>query len=126
MIVTAAIIIKDGKILIAKRKEGKWEFPGGRVEGNESLEKCLKRELKEELGMKIEKIKPFMKVSHEYDFGWIELYVFIVKCEGEARAKEHEKIKWIGIDDIDHYDFMDADKKVVKELKKKWVHLKSF
>jgi len=128
MIVTAAIIAKNGKILIAKRKMGKWEFPGGRIEAGENLEECLKRELKEELDVEVKKIKPFMKVSHKYDFGYVELHVFIVKCDGEARAKEHEEIRWIGMDDIDYYDFMDADKKVVKELKKKWneIFLKSF
>ncbi len=79
MIVTAAIIVEDGKILIAKRKEGKWEFPGGRIEAGESLEGCLKRELKEELDIDVKFIKPFMCAKHEYNFGNIELHVF--SCE---------------------------------------------
>ncbi len=120
MIVTAAIIVEDEKILIAKRKEGKWEFPGGRAEAGESLEGCLKRELKEELDIEAKSIKSFMCVKHEYDFGNIELHVFIVRCSGDVKAKEHEEIKWVRISEIDHDDFMDADKKVVEELKKRW------
>ena len=124
MIVTAAIIVEHEKILIAKRKGDKWEFPGGCVEVGESLEGCLKRELKEELDMDVKFIKPFVCVKHEYNFGNIELHVFIVKCSGKLKTKEHEEIKWVGIGEIDRYEFMDADKKVVEELKKRWNEIK--
>jgi len=49
---------------------------------------------------------------------------FLVKYSGELKPKEHEEIKWIGIDEIDRYDFMDADKKVVEEMKKRWNEIK--
>ena len=121
MLVTAAIIIKGDKILIAKRREYmKWEFPGGRVEEGEKMEECLKREIKEELDIEIEILSHFMKVCHEYDFGKIELHVFLAKYKhGEEKAREHEEIRWIKMNEIDAYEFMEADKKIVEEMKKR-------
>ena len=120
MLVTAAIIIKENKILIAKRKNMKWEFPGGRVEEGEKIEECLKREIKEELDIEIEILSHFMKVCHEYDFGKIELHVFLARYKhGKEKAREHEEIRWMKIDEIDAYEFMEADKKIVEEMKKR-------
>ena len=67
LLVAAAVIEKDGKILIAQRKKGwrfagKWEFPGGKIEPNETPEECLRRELREELGIETE-IGDFFCVS---------------------------------------------------------------
>ncbi len=120
MLVTAAIIIRNGKILIAKRKEGKWEFPGGRVEKGERMEECLKREIKEELDMDIKIIEYFMKVEHEYDFGKIELHAFLAKSHQNAKPIEHEEIKWVSIEDAYKYDFMEADRKIIEELKRRY------
>ncbi|HEC88320.1 MAG TPA: NUDIX domain-containing protein [Thermoplasmata archaeon] len=118
MLVTAGIILKEGKILIAKREEGKWEFPGGKVEDGEEIEECLKRELKEELNININIhiniVKPFIKVKQSD----IELHAFLVLCNEKPVAKIHKELRWIDIDEIDRYDFMDADKKIVEELKK--------
>ncbi len=124
MIVTAAIMLKDGRVLIAKRKEGKWEFPGGKVEKGESAEECVKRELKEEMGIEVKKIKFFVKARDEEN--GIELRVFLVKFEGNLMAKEHEEIKWVGMREIFNYDFMNADRKVIKELKKRWDEVKTW
>lgn len=113
MLVTAGIILKEGKILIAKRKEGKWEFPGGKVEKGESVEECLKRELKEELNIEVDFIKPFCIVSDED----IELHVFIIFCDEEPTAKIHKELRWVGMDEIEIYEFMNLDKKIIEELK---------
>lgn len=115
MQVTAAIILKGNRFLIAKRKNDGWEFPGGRVEGEESYEECLIREIKEELDLEIKKLRLFTVVSGE-----IELHVYLAKCEGEPLAKEHEEIRWIGIKDVDKYNFLTPDMKVVEELKRRW------
>lgn len=113
MLVTAGIILKEGKILIAKRKGEKWEFPGGKVERGEGIEECLKRELKEELNIRVDSIEPFCKVK---DNG-IELHVFIIFCDEEPVAGVHEELKWVDMNEIDRYEFMNADKKVVEEIK---------
>jgi len=116
MVVTAAVLLRQGKVLIAKRREeGKWEFPGGKVEENESLEDCIKRELKEELGITIENPKKFMTVEN----GDITLHVFIGYYNKEVKAKEHVEVKWVSIEELIDYDFMDADREVVRNLLKK-------
>ena len=83
IIVTAAIIKKDNKFLIAKRKEGhlanKWEFPGGKLEPNETPEDCLKRELSEEFGIETIIGKYVTKSIHEYPHIKIELIAYEVE-----------------------------------------------
>ncbi len=116
MDVAAAVIIKEGKILIAKRKEGKWEFPGGRIERGETVEECLKREIEEELAVKLKNIRSFVTVKHTYPFGEITLHVFTASYVGDILPKEHEEIRWIGVDEINDFDFMEADKKVVEKI----------
>jgi len=112
VIVTAAVIFKGGKILIARRNK-KWEFPGGKLEENESLEECIEREIKEELEIEIDVVKKFC-VEREAD---IELHVFIARYKkGEIKLNFHNEIRWIDAKDILNYDFLDADKKVAKKI----------
>jgi 8-oxo-dGTP diphosphatase len=78
--VTAGLIWKNGKVLIAKRPkgshlEGLWEFPGGKQEKGESLRHCLEREITEELGIEIKAGKLFLPVKHEYDYKVISLHI---------------------------------------------------
>ena len=81
--ITAAILMKDNRILIAQRKHsdklpGKWEFPGGKIEDNETPEECLKRELKEELNIDIS-IKAFFTESiYSYPDFKIRLIAYLV------------------------------------------------
>lgn len=122
--VTAAIIERDGKFLIAKRKKGthqenKWEFPGGKVEPNESKEDCLKRELKEELGIETE-IREFIG-DNIFDYGEkvIRLLGFRAKyLSGEFRLNAHNEIKWVTIEELNQFDFVDADIPLINKIKK--------
>lgn len=121
--VTAAVIEKDGKILIAKRKEGgrlasKWEFPGGKLEEGETPKECLRRELREEFGIDT-RIKDFICSSeHEYSYGSIELLAYRADhLSGEFRLNDHEEIRWIKPNEFDEYDFAEADLPVVCKLK---------
>jgi mutator protein MutT len=80
--VTAAIIRHEGKILITERPEGShleglWEFPGGKKENNENLEECVTREIREELGIKINPCKLLLSVTHEYESKIVDLYAFL-------------------------------------------------
>lgn len=120
--VTAGIIEKDGKILIAKRKSGKcigakWEFPGGKLEENETLEDCLKRELKEELDIEIE-IKHYLISSRFFCNGIeIELVAYNVKYTGgEIKLVDHDEIKWVLPGNLSEYDFTLPDIPVVKKI----------
>lgn len=121
-IVTAAIIIKDNKVLIAKRAKnekqaGKWEFPGGKLEPNESLKDCLIRELKEELNMSIEIEDYFGESRYDYAQGFIKLIGYYVKWTGgEPRLTVHDEIRWVDKNDLANYDFAPADIPFVKML----------
>lgn len=120
--VTAAILEKDGNILIAKRRKGrtlggKWEFPGGKIEPGETPQGCLKRELKEEFGIETEVGDFFCSSLFQYSFIWIELLVYKVKyISGDFKVNEHDDAKWVNLDELNGYDFMDADKPVVRRL----------
>lgn len=122
IVVSAAIIHRDDKILITQRLEGKhmeflWEFPGGKVEEGESPEECIVREIMEELGIKIEVMNIFDVVYHKYDDKAILLLVY--DCEyisGEPKAIECNAFNWIKIDEINSYKFTYADEKVVRKM----------
>lgn len=121
--VTAAIIEKDGKFLIAKRKkgtllEGKWEFPGGKMESNETEEECLKRELKEEFGIKTEIGELVVESSFNYGEKAVRLLGFRAKyISGQFQLNAHDEIKWITIEEFDKFDFADADIPIINKIR---------
>ncbi|WP_053956528.1 (deoxy)nucleoside triphosphate pyrophosphohydrolase [Inediibacterium massiliense] len=121
--VTAAVIIKDDLILIARRGknenlEGKWEFPGGKIEKDETPQQCLKREIQEELNIEIE-VGDFLGESiYKYSNGEIRLLAyFSIIIEGEMKLSVHDKVKWVNIKEMDTFDFAPADVPLVKRLK---------
>ena len=120
--VTAAVIEKDGKILLAQRKQGdalagKWEFPGGKIEPGETPEACLRRELMEEFGVDT-KIGAFICASKfEYKHLPIELLGYHAEhLSGEFKLNEHDRIEWVAPADLLNYDLSSADIPVVKHL----------
>lgn len=123
--VTAAIIMKDNKVLIAQRApgqrvSGKWEFPGGKIEEGETPEECLKREIFEELDIQIEVLSKFGESILKYDMGTIKLIAFNCKwVSGEIALNVHSQIKWVSRAEFDQYDFAPADIPFVESLKLK-------
>ena len=113
--VVAAIIHKDNKILIARRKQGthlefKWEYPGGKVEENEDEKDALKRELLEEFEISSEIIKYITESFHEYDKNKINLRAYSAKhLSGDFKLNDHDRIEWITIEELTKYDFAPAD-----------------
>ena len=127
--VTAAILIKDGLFLIAKRKKedklaNKWEFPGGKIEKGETAEECLKREIKEELQINV-KIGDFFGESlYYYPQGAIQLLAYWAYWEsGGIELMVHDEYKWVSIKELDYYDFAPADIPLVKKLKERECNL---
>jgi len=121
-IVTAAVIEKDGRILIARRKKGdpledKWEFPGGKLEPNETPEDCLLRELHEEFGVSAA-VGEFIGSSRfTYRHAAIELLAYRVACPSdEFKVKAHEEIRWAPPEELCRYDFSEADRPIVQKL----------
>jgi 8-oxo-dGTP diphosphatase len=121
--VVAAVIERDGYILIGQRKPGgrhalKWEFPGGKVEAGEELRAALARELREELG-----IEALIGVEIErYDFrytpGRLTRLVFfhVIEFTGEARNLEFADIVWARREQLPEYDFLEGDVEFVRRL----------
>ena len=120
--VTAAILIKDEKILIAKRKAddrqaGKWEFPGGTVEQNETPQACLKREMKEEFGIVVTVDEYIGKSIYHYDHGAIQLLAYRVRWEsGQIALNDHADYRWVSAKQLADYDFAPADIPFVEKL----------
>lgn len=122
--VTAAVTRRDdGRILIARRPAesmlgGLWEFPGGKREPGESLRECLRREIREELGIEIEVGEQLGTVRHAYTHFRITLYVFACRhLGGEPRAIGCAEWAWVTLDDLAHYAFPVTDQKIIAMLR---------
>jgi 8-oxo-dGTP diphosphatase len=118
--VTCAIILKDGKILVAQRSEKmdlpmKWEFPGGKIEPNETAQECLIREIKEELNVEISVEKAFPSNFHSYnEHKVIELIPFLCGyISGYLINREHHKIEWVDPQNLLLLDWAEADVPIV-------------
>jgi mutator protein MutT len=120
--VTAGVIWKNGRVLIAKRPkgshlEGLWEFPGGKQERGESLKDCLEREIEEELGLKVKVDKALLTVNHEYEAKGITLHVFsCIPLAGEPEALGCQQIKWVDPFDLKGFSFPPPDIEVIEYL----------
>ena len=121
-IVTAAVLWRDGKILLAKRPSkgllgGMWEFPGGKIEKHETLEACLVREIREELGAEIQVGELFGVYQHAYTHFRITLHAFL--CElttGEPKPIEAAELAWVSLVDLDHYPMGKVDRQIARKL----------
>lgn len=116
------ILNANGQILLAKRPEhlhqgGKWEFPGGKVEQNETVTEALIRELKEEVALNVHSSEPFMALSYDYPDKQVLLDIHTVSdFTGEAQGLEGQQIVWVDKHDLTHYDFPDANKPILTKL----------
>jgi len=126
LIVTAAVIRKNGKVLLAQRPRdgllgGLWEFPGGTLEKNDQdLESCLIREIKEELGSDIKVIAPFGKYKHAYTHFKITLTAFICDLTDghEPEPIGCDNLVWVGVDRLDQYPMGKVDRRIAGRLLK--------
>ena len=122
LLVTAALIEKDGKILIARRKKGwrfagKWEFPGGKIEPHETPEECLRRELLEELGIETRIGDLFCESTYAYSHATVRLLVYhAFHVSGEYTLYDHEEMRWVMPEELAEYEFPEADKPVIEKL----------
>lgn len=121
--VTAAVIRKNGRVLIAQRPPdgmlgGLWEFPGGKREPGESLAECLRREIREELRLEIEVGEPIALVKHAYTHFRITLHAFECRvASGRPKAVGVADFKWVRMSELDEYAFAATDRKIIARMK---------
>ena len=127
MKVVCAAIIRNEKIGIAKRKSkisnGIYEFPGGKVEDNETEIEALKREIKEECGIEIENIQFFMK-NKDFQEEEVDLSCFVCTTTQEPVLSVHTNFIWTTPDKIYDYPFFESDRCIVEKLIEEWPCLK--
>ncbi len=117
---TAGLIWRDGRFLITKRPKGThlagfWEFPGGKQEAGETLEECLVREIKEELGIEVRTEELLVTVDHEYGNRMISLHLFLcTHLSGQPEPLECEDIKWVHPEDLVQYRFPPPDRHIIQ------------
>jgi len=120
--VVAAVIEKDGKVLVVRRKPGlvaggMWEFPGGKVEDGETAEKCLERELEEELGVRTRVGELLCSVPFSGATRAFELLAFRAELLSDSFVlTDHDKIRWQAPGDMDEVLFSKPDRPVVRML----------
>ena len=122
--VVAAIIMKDNKILIAKRKKGEfagmYEFPG-KIEKNESGEEALIREIQEELEASITIEQYFMNVNYQYPNFILDMDCYLCTLnDNHMKLNDHSMVKWINLDEK-NIDWIPADIQIIEELKKRFL-----
>lgn len=122
-VAAAALINEQGEILIAQRPEGKhmagfWEFPGGKLEPNESVADALSRELLEEIAVVPTISRPLITLEHAYPEKTVRLHVFVVSdWKGEVRSAEGQALKWVAASQLPEQQLLPADKPIADALR---------
>ncbi|MCL1068667.1 8-oxo-dGTP diphosphatase MutT [Shewanella olleyana] len=117
------IINAEQQILLAKRPEhlhqgGKWEFPGGKVEKNETVTQALIRELKEEVNLDVASTEAFMEISHNYPDKHVLLDIHLVKqFEGAGQGLEGQTVQWVNSKELECFDFPEANLPILEKIK---------
>jgi 8-oxo-dGTP diphosphatase len=122
-VVAGALHDAEGRVLIARRPRGRhmagrWEFPGGKLEGGENPLAGLTRELAEELGVDLRNARPLIRLRHDYPDRRVLLDVWQVTAyEGEPQALEADALAWVLPDDLPKHDLIEADRPIVTALR---------
>ena len=121
VVVTAAVIERDGRFLVTKRQrgvhlEGLWEFPGGKCDAGEDLRACLRRELKEELAVSACVGEEILATTHAYDDRRVELH--FIRCEvlGNPSPQAGQEMRWAGREELATLQFPPADAELIRLL----------
>lgn len=120
--VAAGLVFHQGNLLITQRRPGDhlgglWEFPGGKVEPNESFEHCLIRELREELGIEILVGLELDDITHSYPEKTVRLRFFqCALLSGEAQPIHCHALAWVSHEQLSHYEFPAADARLLEKI----------
>ncbi|MEK7355991.1 MAG: (deoxy)nucleoside triphosphate pyrophosphohydrolase [Bdellovibrionota bacterium] len=120
--VVTGLLRKGEKVLVGQRPvghtlAGHWEFPGGKIERNESPEVALARELNEELGIEAEVGKLMLASAHSYgDTGIVILFYEVLFWKGEPKAVHHMELKWVEPSELKALTLPDANRKIIDRI----------
>lgn len=118
-VVVGILLDQNKKVCICKRQEGQhlaglWEFPGGKVDPGERQYDALVREFNEELGVVVTEASHCFDIKHDYPEKSVELHIWkITDFEGEALSKEGQRVEWVPVDELDQYEFPEANEGVL-------------
>lgn len=124
--VAAAVVYRDGSILITRRAPGEklagmWEFPGGKLESGETPQSCIVRELREELGVNSDAGEILTTSVYTYPGGTIELIAVFVSLKSTVLTLQvHDKVEWVKPQDLLGYDLAPADIPIAEEIIRKY------
>ncbi len=125
MIGVAVIWNDQGQILIDRRRQsgllgGLWEFPGGKLEPGETVEGCIQREIREELGIEIQVGDRLITVEHTYSHFHVTLNVHHCQhISGEPQPIECDEVRWVTLTELEQYPFPKANVQIIEALKQK-------
>jgi 8-oxo-dGTP diphosphatase len=121
-VVAAVLSDPGGRVLITQRPAGKayagqWEFPGGKVEPGEAAEAALRRELREELGIRVAACLPLLTLRHDYPERQVELLVWTVEhYAGVVQGLEGQALRWLQVAELRAIDMLPADLPIIERL----------
>jgi mutator protein MutT len=121
IVVTAAVIERDGRYLVTRRLDGThlagyWEFPGGKCDPDEPLATCLAREIAEELDVPVRIGEEVHQVAHTYPERTVELHFFRCELLGEPRAVLGQEMRWVSRGELTSMEFPPADAELIAML----------
>lgn len=123
IIVAAAVVIRNGRVLLTRRAEGQhlaghWEFPGGKLEHGESPEEAVERECREECGIEVE-VADILDVTH-YRYPEKDVLLLFYRCALRAGEVQHLQVAdhaWVAPSALDRYPLPPADERVVEKIR---------
>ena len=121
IVVTAAVVEKNDRFLVTKRPQGvhlagHWEFPGGKCDGDESLNACMIRELREELDVDVSVGHEIFSTTYDYPERRIELHFLQCELQGVPSPQVGQEIRWVSREELRTLDFPPADAELIRLL----------
>ncbi len=122
-VAVAVMLSEEQKVLTSWRQPhqhqgGLWEFPGGKREAEETMLEALKREVHEELGVKVEQAEPFVRIDHDYGDKQVSLDVWLVsRFSGEPSGREGQPLRWQRVEELQAEEFPAANLAIIEALK---------